>query len=126
MKTSELVLEFLKQQGFLPQVEPDDGSITFKFQMANFVYVNNDEDEDFFQLLMPAIYDVTEDNREMVFEIANRINTSIKVVKTCIVNDTVWLFFEILLDQSPEVDRILPRALQILQGARQHFYQEIS
>lgn len=126
MKTSEMVLDFLKEQGFLPQVDPDDGCITFKFQMAHFLFVNNDEDEEFFQLLMPAIYDVTEDNREMVFEITNRINRSIKVVKACVVDDSVWLFFEILLDHSPEVDSIIPRALQILQGAQQHFYQEIN
>jgi hypothetical protein len=94
--------------------------------MANFLFINNDEDEDFFQLIMPGIYDVTEDNREVVLEAINKMNSSIKVVKGATIQDGVWLFFEILLDHTPEVADIFPRALQILQGARQHFYEIIN
>ena len=126
MKTTEMVMNFLRQQGFCPEVDEDNGNILFKYQMANFLFINNDEDEEFFQLLMPGIYDVTDDNRDVVLEAANKVNHSIKVVKACVVNDSVWLFFENLLDHTPEVDDIIPRALAILQGARQHFYQEIS
>ena len=126
MKTTEMVMNFLRQQGFCPEVDEDNGNILFKYQMANFLFVNNDEDEEFFQLLMPGIYDVTDDNRDMVLEAANKVNHSIKVVKACVINDNVWLFFENLLDHTPEVEDSIPRALAILQGARQHFYQEIS
>ena len=121
-----MVMNFLRQQGFCPEVDEDNGNILFKYQMANFLFINNDEDEEFFQLLMPGIYDVTDDNRDVVLEAANKVNHSIKVVKACVVNDSVWLFFENLLDHTPEVDDIIPRALAILQGAHQHFYQEIS
>lgn len=126
MKTTEMVLNFLKQQGFCPEVDPDNGNILFKFQMANFLFVNNDEDEEFFQLVMPNIFDVTEDNREMALEAANKLNCSIKVVKASIINDGIWLFFENLLDKTPDVSDILPRALQILQAARQQYYQNIN
>lgn len=126
MKTSERVLEFLKQQGFCPEIDPDNGNILFKYQMRNFIYINNDEDEDFFQLALPAIFDVTEDNRELVLEAANTTNFNIKVIKCCIIRDNVWVFFENLLDSSPEVQDIIPRALAILQGAQQQFYQNIN
>lgn len=126
MKTTEMVLNFLKQQGFCPEVDPDNGNILFKFQMANFLFVNNNEDEEFFQLVMPNIFDVTEDNREMALEAANKLNFGIKVVKASIVNDGIWLFFENLLDKTPDVSDILPRALQILQTARQQYYQNIN
>jgi hypothetical protein len=33
MKTSERVLEFLKQQGFCPEVDPNNGNIFFKYQI---------------------------------------------------------------------------------------------
>lgn len=125
MKTSEKVLGFLRQQGFCPNVDSDNGNIIFKYQMRNFIYVNNDEDEDFFQLVLPGIYDVTEDNREMVLEAINKTNCSVKVSKCNIFGDNVWVFFEILLDTSPEVEDIIPRALQILQGAQNQFYQNM-
>lgn len=125
-KTSERVLEFLRQQGFCPEIDPDNGNILFKYQMRNFIYINNDEDEDFFQLALPAIFDVTEDNRELVLEAANKTNFNIKVIKCCIIQDNVWVFFENLLDSTPEVSDIIPRALAILQGAQQQFYQNIN
>lgn len=126
MKTSERVLQFLKQQGFCPEIDPDNGNIVFKYQMRTFIYINNDEDEDFFQLALPGIMDVTEDNRDLVLEACNKTNFSIKVIKSCIPRNDVWVFFEILLDSSPEVQDIIPRALAILQGAQQQFYQNMN
>ena len=125
MKTTEKVLEFLRTQGFCPEVD-EHGSIIFKYQMVTFLFVNNDEDESFFQLAMPYIYDVTEDNREIVLEATNKTTGDIKVAKVYVIENNVWAFFEILLDQSPEVDEIIPRALNILMAARQAFYENLS
>jgi len=125
MKTSEKVLEFLRQQGFCPEVDSDNGNIIFKYQMRTFLYINNDEDEDFFQLAMPAVYDVTEDNREMVLEAINKTNFEVKVAKCCALDENVWLFFEIILDTSPEIQDIMPRALNTLQHTQQKFYSEL-
>ena len=49
-----------------------------------------------------------------------------KVAKLCVINESVWAFFEILLDQSPDVKDIIPRALNILMGARKTLYENIS
>lgn len=125
MKTTERVLEFLKTQGFCPEVD-EHGGIIFKYQMATFLFINNDEDEEFFQLAMPHIYQVTDDNRDIVLEAANKTNTSMKVVKISALGDSVWAFFEILLDQSPDVKDIIPRALNILMGARQTLYENLN
>lgn len=124
MKPTEMVLDFLRKQGFLPEVN-DKGNLVFKYQMCTFLYINNDEDEEFFQLIMPAIYDVTDENRDVVMDAANKVNQRLKVCKAVILDDEVWLFFEILLDSSPDVSTIIPRALGILQGARQEFYQNV-
>ncbi len=125
MKTSELVLEFLRKQGFCPEVDEENGNIYFKYQMTSFIFVNNDEDERFFQLLMPGIYEVTEENRDVVLEAANKVNHSMKVGKACIIGDNVWLFFENILDASPQVEDIMPRGLEILQAIRQEFYKSV-
>jgi hypothetical protein len=93
--------------------------------MKTYIFFNNDEDEDFFQLALPGIFDVTEDNRELVLEACNKTNFTLKVAKCCIPHDDVWVLFEILLDSSPEVKDIIPRALAILQGAQQQFYENM-
>ena len=87
--------------------------------------MNNDEDEEFFQLAYPGIFDVTEENRELVLEAANKVNSRIKVAKVIIPDDDVWVLFEVILDQSPEVGSIIQRGLGILMHARQVFYEEM-
>ena len=124
MKTTEMVMNFLKEQGFCPQVD-EKGSIIFKYQMSTFIFMNNDDDEEFFQLAFPSIFDVTEENRELVLETANKINCRLKVAKVNVPNDDVWVLFEVILDQSPEVGSIIERGLNILMHTRQAFYEAL-
>ena len=92
--------------------------------MLSFLFVKNDEDQSFFQLILPAIFDVTEDNYTQVLKAVNEVNLGMKVVKVSVVGNSVWLFLESLLDHTPDISDIMPRALQILQNAQQRFYQE--
>ena len=127
MKTTEMVMKFLQEQGFCPKVDEDNGSIIFKYQMGTFLFINNDEDEEFFQLAFPGIYDgVTEENRELVLEAANKVNSKVKVAKVIVPDDDVWVLFEVILDQSPEVGSIIKRGLGILSAARQAFYEALN
>ena len=119
-----MVMNFLKEQGFCPQVD-EKGSIIFKYQMSTFIFMNNDDDEEFFQLAFPSIFDVTEENRELVLETANKINCRLKVAKVIVPNDDVWVLFEVILDQSPEVGSIIERGLNILMHTRQAFYEAL-
>lgn len=125
MKTTEMVMDFLRTQGFCPTVDEDNGNIIFKYQMCTFIFFNNDEDEEFFQLAFPAIFDVTEENRELVLEAANKVNRTVKVAKVFVPNSDVWILFEVILDHSPEVGSIIERGLGILQHARQAFYEAL-
>jgi hypothetical protein len=124
MKTSEMVLNYLKEQGFCPQL--DDDVIVFKYQMCTFVFFVDDDDDKFFRLALPSIFDVTEDNRISVLEATNELNKRLKVVKAFIPNDEVWLSAETLMDETPELDDFVPRILGILFSARQKFYGIIS
>lgn len=124
MKTSEMVFQWLKQQGFCPQID-QDGDIQFKYQMRNFYYFNNDDDESFFRLAMPGIFDVTDENRYAVLETMNEINKMFKIMKAFIPNNDVWLSTEILLDSTPEVGDLIPRLLNSLLHGQQDFYELI-
>ena len=120
MKTSEMVFNYLKSQGLMPKFD-DRNNIIFKYQMRTFLYFNNDEDEQFFNLTMPRIYDVTDDNRMAVFEAINQVNETTKVVKLTIAGDSVWCATEIMLDSTPEMDDLMPRMLGILMNSQQKF-----
>ena len=123
MKTSEAVFNYLKSQGLMPQYD-DRGNIEFKYQMRNFLFFVNDNDEQFFQLTMPSIFEVTDDNRMAALEAMNQINDTTKVIKLTVTKSNyVWESTEIMLDSTPELDDIFPRLLNILLNTQQHFYE---
>ena len=89
MKTVEKVFEALKNEGLVPVME--NFGISFKFQMTNYVYMEDENDESFFNLLIPNIYDVSEENELEVLRAINNVNNSMKVAKLVISNDSVWV-----------------------------------
>ena len=121
-----MVEAFLKKNGFSYEVNSDNGNIDFRFEMKNYLFINNNDDVEYFQLIMPQIFDVTEDNRDMAMEAANKMNLNTKIAKACVIEGGVWLFFESALDSSPEIDDVMPRALRTLQYAFQQFYKALN
>jgi hypothetical protein len=96
--------------------------ISFKFQMTNYVYMEDENDESFFNLLIPNIYDVSEENELEVLRAINNVNNSMKVAKLVISNDSVWVCFENLLDKEHKMEDLVPVAVSTLYQARQRFY----
>ena len=105
-----MVFNYLKSQGLAPEFD-DRNNIWFKYQMRNFLFFNNDEDNQFINLTMPRIYDVTDETT--------------KVVKLTVAGDSVWCATEIMMDSTPELDDLLPRLLGILMTSQQKFYKNI-
>ncbi|MBQ3710553.1 MAG: YbjN domain-containing protein [Bacteroidales bacterium] len=123
MKTSEHVFDYLRNQGLVPKYD-DRGNIEFKYQMRSFIFFSNDDDAQFFQLTMPSIFEVTDDNRMAALEAMNEINDTTKVIKLTVTKSNhVWESTEIMLDSTPELDDLFPRLLNILLNTRQAFYK---
>jgi hypothetical protein len=125
MDLNKLMMDFLAEEGFRPHETPF--GIAFKSEGVNYLYFKDEDDEQYFRLMMPAIFVVTEDNEEMIMRAMNDVNGNIKVVKlyTMDMQDenekketSVWVAFEILADTTPELGDIVPRAINLLQGAR--------
>ena len=116
--------EYLISEGFRP--EETDYGIDFRFEGRSFVFFQDDDDEQYFRLMMPNIFEVTEENREFVLEALNQTNTEMKVVKAYTpIPEAVWVGFEILVDSTPVLSDLVPRALNMLRTARQTFYEAI-
>ena len=132
MDLNKLMMEFLAEEGFRPHETPF--GIAFKSEGLNFLYFKDEDDEQYFRLMMPAIFDVTEDNEETVMRAMNDVNGNIKVVKlyTMELEDeegkpdtSVWVAFEILADSTPVLNDIVPRAITLLQGGRLAFLAKL-
>ena len=115
------VFDYLKQQGLVPTEE--EFGISFKYQMADFLILSDDDDQQFFRLAMPGIYSCTPENRLETLEAINVTNNDMKVIKASIFGETnVWLFFEQLLDSTPVFNDIIPRGINILLAGQQKFF----
>lgn len=118
------VMEYLKNEGMQPRYD-EDKDIVFKYEKLTFIFNNPEDDENYFRLMLPCVYDVTEDTREAVIEAANETNLKMKLSKTLVLESTVSLSAEIFVDRDPEIDDIMPRLLRVLRDTRQIFYEEI-
>ena len=132
MDLNKMMMEFLAEEGFRPHETPF--GIAFKSEGLNFLYFKDEDDEQYFRLMMPAIFVVTEDNEDTVLSVLNDVNGTIKVVKlyTMDIEDedgksekSVWAAFEILADTTPELNDIVPRAIALLRGARIAFLAKL-
>ena len=132
MDLNKMMMEFLAEEGFRPHETPF--GIAFKSEGCNFLYFKDEDDEQYFRLMMPAIFVVTEDNEDTVLSVMNDVNGTIKVVKlyTMDIEDedgksekSVWAAFEILADTTPELNDIVPRAIALLRGARIAFLAKL-
>ena len=93
MAMIDKVMDELLKQGFMPKHE--NFGIAFKYQMTNYLYVQDKKDEDYFSLYVPYIFNVNSENMAEVLSTINAINNAMKVIKLVVTNDNiVWACFE--------------------------------
>lgn len=117
------VFEELKRQGVVPTME--DFGIMFKYQMTNYLCLIDKEDEEYFNMYVPSIFDVSEENEYEVLKAINKVNISMKVVKLTINGDNVWVGFEAEMPKDADVSDVVPFAITGLFRARQQFYEAL-
>jgi len=123
MNIKQLMLDYLQEEGFKAEEQPF--GLAFRYQGCTFVFMDNEDDDTFFQIAMFGIYNA-ENDRDRALEACNAVSMGRKVVKCGIdSSNSVNLCFEILIDSSPEVSDIVPRALSMLVQAREAFYYEM-
>ena len=124
MNLKELMLNYLREEGFCPK-ETEYG-LDFKCEGKTFVFFYDEGDEQYFRLMMPGIFDVTEENFPAVLLALNKVNSEMKVVKAYTpVPDAVWIGFEVLVDSTPVLADFVPRGINMLRAAQRKFYDAI-
>lgn len=134
MTAKELVVKFLKEN----KIEPEKTEFGLRFFLENWSFLLWDDPNDpsFFRLTLPGIFDVTDDNFAEAIIACNQINLDYKVVKALIYSFdgengneeemNVWICFEQVLDSTPEVSDLVPRAVNSMINAAHDFVQKMS
>jgi hypothetical protein len=123
MRTEELVKQFLSNEGYKFDVD-SDGDIHFKYEGINLYFTVDNNDQRYFRLIMPNIYQL-EGNRTKVLEAINTVARDLKVIKAYLIEDRLWLAVELFIDSTPELEDFFPRCLGLLKAGREKIAEEI-
>lgn len=87
------ILDAFDALGF--KMEPiDDFGYGFDYEGSNYLYLPSDNDEDFVNVCIPGIYELEEGEDMLYYKLVDKINSSMKYVKSYKYGGRVWLFYE--------------------------------
>lgn len=132
MNAKTLVSKYLKAQGVVPK--KNDLGLNFTYEGWNFLLWNDVDDPLFFRLILPGVFDVTDDNFAESIMACNNVNWKYKVVKAVLYEfedehdkgASVWMCYEQVLDTTPRVEELMPRAVHSLIAAAEAFTKEMN
>lgn len=79
----------------------------FYYEGINFLYMYNEDDEDFLNISVPGIYDLEEDNKENYDALKEKINSTLKYVKVYTIGKGLWLFYERELLGNEDLEEVI-------------------
>lgn len=84
------------------------------------------DDENFLRLALPRFYDVTDENRALLLDIANRINIQLKYTKVCVEDDALWAYYEHYVTSETDLETLLEHSIRCLQATLFTFHHYVN
>lgn len=124
MKQKELVIDHLMAMGF--EISEMDGVIHFQYEELNYLYIPDDDDEQFLRIAVPHLFEVTDENRSAVFDAMHETTLMIKYSKVCILcENAVWAIYEHRLNSTGNLSELLEHIIRVLEVTAHVFYKKI-
>lgn len=117
----EQILNTFAAMGF--QLEEMEGfGYGFQYEGINYLYMPNDDDEDFLNIAVPAIVEINDENAHAAHLLMDKLNSTLKYVKANKLGDSMWLFYERELYGGEDFEKLLSRMILHLEAAL-NFYR---
>ena len=112
----EKILEAFKALGF--EMEELEGmGYGFQYEGKHFLYMYNEDDEDFLNISLPGVLDIDDENNTTFYQVMDKLNGTLKYVKAYKLNDSMWLFYERELFGGEDLKQVLSRMILHLAAA---------
>ena len=112
----EKILEAFKALGF--EMEELEGmGYGFEYEGKHFLYMYNEDDEDFLNISLPGVLDIDDENNTTFYQVMDKLNSTLKYVKAYKLNDSMWLFYERELFGGEDLKQVLSRMILHLEAA---------
>ena len=111
----EKILEAFRDLGF--KLEEEEGmGYCFNYEGLNLLYMYNENDEEFLNIALPGIVEVEEDKMLQICALLEKINSTLKYVKTYMLGNSVWLFYERELFGEEDLMTVISRMILHLEA----------
>ena len=111
----EKILEAFRDLGF--KLEEEEGmGYCFNYEGLNLLYMYNENDEEFLNIALPGIIEVEEDRMLQICALLEKINSTLKYVKTYMLGNSVWLFYERELFGEEDLMTVISRMILHLEA----------
>ena len=111
----EKILEAFRDLGF--KLEEEEGmGYCFNYEGLNLLYMYNENDEEFLNIALPGIVEVEEDKMLQIYALLEKINSTLKYVKTYMLGNSVWLFYERELFGEEDLMTVISRMILHLEA----------
>ena len=112
----EKILEAFDNLGF--NLEDNESlGYHFYYEGINFLYMYNEDDEEFLNIAVPGIYDLEDDNKENYEALKEKINSIIKYDKAYTLGKGLWLFYERDLLGNEDLEEVIRHMILHLAAA---------
>ncbi len=119
----ELYVKYLREEGYLPKVD-EDGDVQFKREGFTYFISVNENDLEFFGLMLPNIWEIASDEERLYALFAcNEATANTKVAKAQVVGDNVWISAEIFLERPEDFSKVLDRIFMSMDTALDTFVE---
>lgn len=126
MNQKEIILDQLKAMGFEP-IELGDVGFVFKYEDMNYLYMPDDDDEQFLRIVIPHLFEVTDENRVAVLDAMHETGLMLKYAKVCIMYENAsWAIYEHRLTSTDNLAELLEHIIRVLEAAAHVFYKKIN
>lgn len=109
----EKVLDILYQLGFQPEQLDDDFGYQFEYEGLTLLY-SPEEDSQTLNLMVPAIFRVTEENKEAVLAAMVGLCGKMKFVQPALYGNSVWLNYQHYLGEQEPTEDLLEHMIKLL------------
>lgn len=120
----EKILSALRELGFELE-EMENFGYGFRYEGINYLYMPNDDDEDFLNISVPVIIEKDEIEESAYTMLIDKTNSTLKYIKANTLGDGLWLFYERELFGNEDLEELLQRMILRLEAGTFFVRQEI-
>ncbi len=111
----------LKDMGF-DLVSVSKGVYMFGFEGVKMLYMPDSKDPECMRLAIPCVYEITNENKDLMAEIINETNLKIKYAKAMVISDQVWLNYECFVPENTDAEEVITHCLLVLSAMKRLFF----